>query len=322
MSQRDWLFILAAIGLALAAIANAQPVGRDGAHQAAPNQGQAEPSNKPDPAPRFTIQDALDRVARAMEAANNQPKSADEREQAERDLAAQEGMAKWAKYMFWAAVASVALTAAGVFLIWQTLIYTRTAAIAAKDAVTEAKEATKAAILGAEAAERTVAETRRIGDAQVKSYILINEAALNWDGPNPHIMMVCKNTGQTPAPFFDVGASVKTAPLKGYADWGIIERDFEFQTWSGLGGNDELTIRYTPKNLHVYANIQHDIDAYLVITGVVRYGDVFGDIYESEFAFFTPQKSRGHARKMSRPVARLRVFQKIDTAKANDDKTT
>ena len=57
-------------------------------------------------------------IARALEAANNKPTPADEEQRAQRDLSAQENMATWAMWMFWAAFSQVILTTAGVFLIW------------------------------------------------------------------------------------------------------------------------------------------------------------------------------------------------------------
>src|SRR5688572_13325020 len=53
----------------------------------------------------------------------------------------------------------------------ETLIYTRTAALAARDAVDKARNATAAAVLGAQHAETGVTVTREIGKAQTRAYV-------------------------------------------------------------------------------------------------------------------------------------------------------
>jgi hypothetical protein len=103
-------------------------------------------------------------------------------------------MAKWAFWMFVAALASVLLTSAGVFLIWRTLHHTRRAADAAGKAVTEAENATAAA-------NRTTDETRRIGEAQVRAYLSITDATVEILNRNnaPQIKVRLRNSGQSPA---------------------------------------------------------------------------------------------------------------------------
>jgi len=61
------------------------------------------------------------------------------------DLRAQQKMALWAERMFWAVVASNFLTCVGLYLLWRTLRYTKEAAIAAKESVAEARQATQIA---------------------------------------------------------------------------------------------------------------------------------------------------------------------------------
>jgi hypothetical protein len=94
----------------------------------------------------------MERIAGALEAQNNQERPTDEADQSRRDLAAQENMAHWAFWMFIAAGAGTLLTAFGLLLIWQTVIYTRNAAVSADKMVTEAEKTTAAAVQASNAA--------------------------------------------------------------------------------------------------------------------------------------------------------------------------
>lgn len=120
-------------------------------------------------------------------------------ERAARDLQAQVDMAWWAAVMSYIAGLSVLVTFAGVLLIKWTLDATREAGGYAEGMLQEAKRATSAA-------QDTVTETRRIGEAQVRAYLSVNHEVKfsNIEANKRHIMgMTISNTGQTPA--YDIG---------------------------------------------------------------------------------------------------------------------
>jgi hypothetical protein len=96
------------------------------------------------------------------------------------DLQAQQDMAKWALLMLIVTGVGVALIA---MTVWQT-----------RGVLREAKKTTSAA-------NRTVDETKRIGDAQVRAYLGIGGFELvNYiKGAKPKIRFTIKNFGQTPA---------------------------------------------------------------------------------------------------------------------------
>ena len=136
-------------------------------------------------------------------------------------------MAFWAMAMFFAALLGTILTGAGVFLIWRTLEATKRAAVAAEGAVTEAKNATKAA-------QEAVNVTRDIGRAQVRAYVTIKSAAIYFGGDDggPFIQIVAANSGQSPARSFvwvpeirylaDVEADIRKAPDQDWLrDYGV-----------------------------------------------------------------------------------------------------
>ena len=103
-----------------------------------------------------------------------------------RDLKAQEGMALWAKAMFWATVAAVILTFAGIVLIWRTLIHTRHAAEAARDMVTEGVKTTSAAIEATNAAIEANRIAREMSERQLRAYILPTKRHVLRQKVNPH----------------------------------------------------------------------------------------------------------------------------------------
>jgi hypothetical protein len=202
MSPSHWLPYIAAIGIVLAGAVHGQPVGDDPGSQTRSDKAQDKPKTDQLPSVLEAIQHEIERFTRALEANVDKPKPPEEEDRAKRDLAAQEGMAYWAKWMFWAALASIILTTAGIFLIWRTLIYTRRAAIAAAEAVVEAKDATKAAILGAKAAQDAVAVASDTAERQLRAYITIESGGIVLrSSENGFVISATarlKNTGQTP----------------------------------------------------------------------------------------------------------------------------
>ena len=73
------------------------------------------------PAFSVPIQDAINRIATALENANSPKDTSKEDERSERDILAQEQIAKWAPKMFWLGVAEIVFTAIGVILLYLTL---------------------------------------------------------------------------------------------------------------------------------------------------------------------------------------------------------
>jgi hypothetical protein len=139
MSRSYWLPYITAVGIALAGAVNAQPVGHDAGGQTSASKAQDKPQTDKNPITFEAIQHQIEGLTRALVTAIDKPKPTEEETRAKRDLAAQEGMAFWAKLMFFAAGAEAFLTMIGVFLVWRTLLYT-------KRAVEEAKQTTAAAI--------------------------------------------------------------------------------------------------------------------------------------------------------------------------------
>lgn len=141
--------VVVAVGLAGAQ--RGQPEGQNARRQTGSAESQSSPRRE-SPASSPSVEESLQRIACTMEAEQTSAASKQADEQASRDLRAQEDMAWWAQMMFWAAAAGVILSGFGVFLIWRTLLYTRTAANHSATLIVEAKATTKAAERAAEAA--------------------------------------------------------------------------------------------------------------------------------------------------------------------------
>lgn len=146
--------------IALVGLAVLNPIGEYSSAQTGPANSQSKPRQATDPVDLKPIQDAIDRLAGSVKTQQDQKNAEADKERADRDLKAQEDMAKWASYLFWATVASLILTLGGLLLIWRTLVHTKIAADASAKMVFEAEKTTAAAIKGAEAAERSAADAR------------------------------------------------------------------------------------------------------------------------------------------------------------------
>jgi len=194
MSRRYWLPILAVVGLILSGQVNAQAVGNDARGQPSASQGQPKPKADPPPAVSAAVQNDIHRIAGALESANDEQASAGERQRAQQNLDDQNRMAFWASAMFWVGLAEAVITACGVFLVYWTLVHTRRAANAARDAVAEAARATEVA------SKALIASNR----AWVKPEIGLGSPLIiypddNETGASVSVSFRLKNIGNAPA---------------------------------------------------------------------------------------------------------------------------
>ncbi|MGH6872967.1 MAG: hypothetical protein ACREHE_15835 [Rhizomicrobium sp.] len=113
----------------LAAGAPAQGSGHDPGRQTAAHHAQTNPKYDFQPSPLIPVQDSINRVASAIETANNKRPTQEDRDNTRRNLEAQEKIAKWAPAVFWVALAELFITALGIILIGLTLKWTRKAVI-------------------------------------------------------------------------------------------------------------------------------------------------------------------------------------------------
>jgi len=212
MSRSHWRAIIATIGLALAATAYAQPVGDDAGEKAGTEEAQSPPAENAEPTERPTIHDLIERIATALDSDDDEAEAKRQREQAARDLQAQEDMAKWAKYMLWATCAGVAVTFAGVVLVYFTLRYTRAAAIHAQSAADAAwqtvSEARSATVTTRRAATSVNSNTMR----ELRAYISVEPAGIiKQTGSNETLgHVIVRNVGKLPASKVTVHVQMET----------------------------------------------------------------------------------------------------------------
>ena len=198
--------------IAVAGLAAGYPVGNNASAQTRPAQNQAGTQQELSPPAANSVENSLARIASTMEAAQADPAADREEQRSESDLQAQRDMAKWAMWMFFAALATTVLTTIGVFLIWRTLLHTRNAAKATERMAFDTAVAVQAAV-EANNEMRSANELMKLGRRPWVSLAVDSEATLKVslsDGRPSHqsitIKAAAKNYGQSPAlyPALDV----------------------------------------------------------------------------------------------------------------------
>lgn len=121
------------------------------------------------------------------EPAITDPKTYQEEWRAEQDLFAQRSMALSTEDMVFATWIGIGVTIIGIFFVAKTLEATH-------DMIREAGRATSAA-------ERTIESTERVGNAQIRAYLVVTECFMSAsaDRTRPVFRIKIKNSGQTPA---------------------------------------------------------------------------------------------------------------------------
>jgi hypothetical protein len=179
MVKSYWLAMIALGLVLLSGHVNAQSISHNTGSNATAAKNSPEPKSDTQPPIPATIQNDIQRIANALEAANNKKQPPEEENRANRDLAAQESVANWAPAVFWVAVVELIVTAVGVGLIY-----------------------------------KTITETRRIGQAQVRAYVSIKSVQVNFvdiaeNMTHAAVSVVAENSGQSPARNFVWRASLQ-----------------------------------------------------------------------------------------------------------------
>jgi hypothetical protein len=203
------LLFAAALPLSAQPLSSGEPGARAGSQPDSGVSMDAVPATKPDQSPADPTESStpdvpryhpLPAIAQEADLMESSPSGA--------ELAVQEDMARSARWAAGAALASVMLSAVGVYLIWRTLLYTRNASRSAADAVKEAENATSAA-------RESMRETMRIGEAQVRAYLTVEALVVpqlegsDLDHPQNFSIKI-SNSGQSPA---------RNVQALAYANW-------------------------------------------------------------------------------------------------------
>ncbi|WP_148287934.1 DUF6471 domain-containing protein [Rhodopseudomonas sp. B29] len=295
--------IAAVLGLPLAGECRAQPYNGTSdqgaqAKQPAPNPAapapvtqQAQPvpvaeQQKPEPTPYDPHCDS--------------PKGHDES-----DLCEQRRMSKAAEEAAWWAAFQSKLGLAGFVAVLASLFFTGRAAHAAARAARAAEDALKI--------------SRESSEDQIRPYVHVSSAEFVWDASGVKVVIECSNSGQTPARYFEIGALSEAVPTEEMGGVSIPE-DLTYKRWSALGGGNAKTIalrgqsvggEIDPFAVHARESMPPEGKASFYILGRVRYGDVFGSEYETEFAFFLRDArptNDNPGRKMMSPPGSFKAF--------------
>jgi hypothetical protein len=322
MSYCDWLhhttirgcLIASIFGFSLAGECSAQPNGN------APNQDtqiqQATPdAAKPPQAPQQAVPVA---EQQKTERAPYDPHCDSPKDREDSDLCEQRRMSKAAEEAAWWAAFQSKLGVAGFAAVLASLFFTGWAAHAAGRA--------------ARAAEDSLKTSRESSEDQIRPYVHVSNAEFMWDSNGVKIVIECSNSGQTPASYFEVGALSSAVP-RGENMLVSIPNDLVYRRWSALGGGNSKTIglrgeavgdKIDPYALHAREAMPPEEKAVFYILGRIKYGDVFGSEYETDFAFFirdTRPTNDKPARKMSSPPGSFTAFRMTKRAEGNFHKS-
>jgi hypothetical protein len=264
MSRRYWLSLIAVVGLISAV----------GAQQAHETQGKAPrsavarqtPQTQPQPTVPLTLQNSVDGIRAALEAANKKQDTSEEKRKSEEDRQAQLSMARSAQQMFYVGLAETIITFIGVMLVLATLLYTKQAAEAARDAVGEAKRA-------ADLANAELTQSGEQAKRELRAYISVEPLGVS-QLIGRHLFagtVLIKNVGKIPASNIYVRGRVDLSPT---SDFAAFSPDNDIPTKQTIQPGVSI-IRFTPQTL-VLRDILAEPEGYIFAWGIVRYDDGFG----------------------------------------------
>ncbi len=177
MPIRTWLYVIA-LGVAFSATSvwpqvaiEDEPVGETGQENSGDNGDaatQEDETGTPDIIPALQ---GVESAIRDLISEEDKIEADRQRDNESRDLKAQEGMATWAKWMFWATLGTAIVTFVGIVLIGFTLHFTRKASFHTEKMLEEAKISSKAAMKAADSALEANITSRKFGELQVRAYL-------------------------------------------------------------------------------------------------------------------------------------------------------
>lgn len=236
---------------------------------------QTNATNAPPVIPWSGLQTDAERIARALEIRNTREGDIAEKTRADQNLSAQQKMADAAHATVIVASVEAFITLVGVMLVGWTLYHTKRAADEAKRA--------------ADAAHKQIVVTTAASEDQLRPYVHVSGMRYFFEaqGPNgKHAIAEITNGGQTPATYVEIGAICR-ASRPNQLDR-IVPSNIEYTSWSAVG-RQPITARFVPAQIQDAVTSCFDDqtrETKLFIVGKIKYADVFGCEYESEFIYF------------------------------------
>ena len=181
-------------------------------------------------------------------------KTSGEYQRAEYDLTAQQEMSDWARWLLIISLMATGITLLGVVYVWKTLVATQDG----------------------------VAETRRIGEAQLRAYVVPEKCVLDYEDGRPIATVTFRNSGGSPADNIAVAASL-TLNRGPVAIFMVVRRD-ELLPKAALGPNGETIVMVAlPTKMSIEG--LNDGLLHVIVGGSVEYTDIFRRKWRRSFIF-------------------------------------
>lgn len=166
-----------------------------------------------------------------------------------------------------------------------------------------------------EATKSTLDHAKETAETQLRAYVNVTKVSYNWNRPSVRIVFSVLNSGQTPATYFEVGCigQVREAGKTGPFD---IPTNLKYSLWTSLGAGKDQTVGSYVENFaeQIREVMESDGKKNFFVIGRVRYGDAFGNEYESEFAYFSREAAVNKIVEMSRSTGRMKTYHKTKQA--------
>ncbi len=275
MFKSRWIVAIAFGLIACLGAAQEQPTPKDQPRQSE-SANNADDGGQENQSETIELTSALDRIETAIRdliAEEDKTEQERAREQASRDLNAQEGMAWWAELMFYATAGTVVLTFVALVAIIRTLHHTRRAADYTRDMLAQAELTTEAAIaaVGTERAWLTMAQIATQGPTNIEDVSTgktFNNAI--------RIMLTWENTGRSPAikvatrAFVEVRRGADSQVIASFDDVQFSEQDHQ-----GAVGVGQRAYGGTPIIQEDDARDWLEMNATIHLYAIISYNDTF-----------------------------------------------
>ncbi|AMX99973.1 hypothetical protein A4R29_11070 [Mesorhizobium ciceri biovar biserrulae] len=205
------------------------------------------------------------------------------------DLQAQQDMAFWAKWMFWGTVVSIVLSAFALLAVLGSLRQT----------------------------SRAIGDARKLGEDQTRAYVHVNSAKHSWTDVGYGLVLSIENVGETPARVFEIGGRLQKAKI-GEVSGVIVPATYPMKRWAAVGPKvPATTVRLDTAAFNdLIVEFRQPVAGHvLLLTGTVRYQDIYNKWFETDFAFFSHTAITGEPdreSKLRRPTAQLRSYVSVE----------
>lgn len=148
---------------------------------------------------------------------------------------------------------------------------------------------------------------RRTARAQLRPYVQAKQAVVEWHSEGAEVVFTISNDGATPATFFEISGVAEVlanGSAREIPEW------TDGNAWGALGSGAALTAGISFPGI-LRTELSPAFDNYLSVRGAVRYGTIFGEVFETQFDFMARRVFREEAQTMQRATGKHRAFQKV-----------